>query len=47
MVTTLEGAGYTGWYVLEQDVMLDGEPAGPGPVTNVRACLDYLLEAVA
>jgi inosose dehydratase len=26
----LKGAGYAGWYVLEQDVMLDAEPA-PGP----------------
>jgi inosose dehydratase len=26
----LRGAGYTGWYVLEQDVMLDREPT-PGP----------------
>ena len=26
----LRGAGYKGWYVLEQDVMLDREPA-PGP----------------
>ncbi|TME65163.1 MAG: TIM barrel protein [Chloroflexi bacterium] len=26
----LRGAGYPGWYVLEQDVMLDADPA-PGP----------------
>ena len=31
MVATLEAAGYDGWYVLEQDVMLDGEPEGEGP----------------
>jgi inosose dehydratase len=47
LVSTLEAADYRGWYVLEQDVMLDEEPTGPGPVTDVRACLDYLLEAVA
>jgi len=47
LVSTLEAADYRGWYVLEQDVMLDDEPEGAGPVTNVRACLDYLLEAVA
>lgn len=47
LVNTLEAADYDGWYVLEQDVMLDAEPAGAGPVTNVRECLDYLLEAVA
>jgi len=43
MVSTLEGAGYQGWYVLEQDVMLDGEPSDEGPVADVRASLDYLL----
>jgi inosose dehydratase len=43
MVSTLEGAGYQGWYVLEQDVMLDGEPTDEGPVADVRASLDYLL----
>ena len=37
MVATLEGAGYQGWYVLEQDVMLDGPPDGEGPVGDVRA----------
>ena len=26
MVRTLEAAGYDGWYVLEQDVVLDSEP---------------------
>ena len=39
---SLEGAGYQGWYVLEQDVMLPGEPDGDGPVADVRQCLDYL-----
>jgi inosose dehydratase len=42
IVATLEGAGYAGWYVLEQDVMLPGEPDGDGPVVDVRQCLDYL-----
>jgi inosose dehydratase len=42
LVRTLEGAGYRGWYVLEQDVMLAGEPKGNGPVDDVRICLDYL-----
>ncbi len=42
IVDTLEGAGYQGWYVLEQDVMLPGEPLGDGPVADVRHCLDYL-----
>ena len=42
MVRTLEAAGYTGWYVLEQDVMLDGRPEDEGPVGSVRRCLDFL-----
>ncbi len=42
IVDTLEDAGYQGWYVLEQDVMLPGEPEGDGPTADVRACLAYL-----
>jgi inosose dehydratase len=42
IVDALEGAGYQGWYVLEQDVMLADEPDGEGPVSDVRQCLDYL-----
>lgn len=48
MVRTLEGAGYQGWYVLEQDVMLDDAPAdeGPdgGPLGDVRRSLDFLKD---
>jgi inosose dehydratase len=47
LVAALEGAGYPGWYVLEQDVMLDGEPVDEGPVRNVRESLEYLVGAVA
>ena len=43
MVNTLEGEGYQGWYVLEQDVMLDSEPTDGGPAADVRKSLDYLL----
>lgn len=43
MVSALESHGYTGWYVLEQDLMLtDGEPEGEGPVADVRRCLAYV-----
>jgi inosose dehydratase len=43
IVSTLQRAGYGGWYVLEQDVVLAGEPpAGGGPVGDVRASLDFL-----
>lgn len=36
----LGGAGYAGWYVLEQDVMLDHEPA-PGPPERIVRSADY------
>lgn len=48
MISALEGAGYQGWYVLEQDLMLrDGEPAGEGPVADVRRCLAFVEGALA
>lgn len=47
IVTALEGAGYDGWYVLEQDVMLSAEPEGEGPVADVRRCLAYLTGGTA
>jgi inosose dehydratase len=37
----LDRAGYDGWYVLEQDIMLDGEP-GQGPANDVGKSLAYL-----
>lgn len=43
MVEVLEEAGYAGWYVLEQDVMLPGEPSGAGPVADVRTSRDFLI----
>jgi inosose dehydratase len=43
IVASLTAAGYTGWYVLEQDTVLDAEPpAGTGPIEDVRASLAYL-----
>lgn len=47
IVEALEGAGYQGWYVLEQDVMLPGEPDGEGPLTDVRDCHRYLTGGAA
>jgi inosose dehydratase len=47
IVDSLESAGYQGWYVLEQDVMLPGEPVGEGPVDDVRKCLIYLTGTAA
>ncbi|OIV36265.1 inosose dehydratase [Mangrovactinospora gilvigrisea] len=43
LVRALEAAGYRGWYVMEQDLMLDAEPApGTGPIDDVRTCIDHL-----
>jgi inosose dehydratase len=44
LVGALRDEGYAGWFVLEQDVMLDGEPSGEGPVADVRTCLGHLRE---
>jgi inosose dehydratase len=42
LVRTLIDAGYDGWFVLEQDVMLAAEPVGEGPAADVRTSLDFL-----
>jgi len=47
MVEALEAAGYDGWYVLEQDIKLPAEPAGEGPVGDVRTSLEYLKAAAS
>ena len=45
VVDRLEGSGYSGWYVLEQDSVVEREPdEGEGPVVEVRKSLDYLRE---
>ena len=36
--------GYTGWYVLEQDTILTGEPRGEGPIVDVRTSADYVRD---
>jgi inosose dehydratase len=42
IVTSLEAAGYDGWYVLEQDTVLTGPPDDRGPVVDVEASMAYL-----
>ena len=43
IVRSLEAAGYTGYYVLEQDTILTSEPAtDAGPLTDVRRSLDFM-----
>jgi inosose dehydratase len=47
MVRTLEAAGYDGWYVIEQDVMLDGPTDGAAPSADVQASLAFLDRVVS
>ena len=49
VIRSLEGAGYTGWYVLEQDVAITGEPPAPGagPIEGVRESVEYLKDLEA
>jgi inosose dehydratase len=51
VVGRLERSGYGGWYVLEQDTVVEDEPdEGEGPIIDVRKSLAYLqreLEKIA
>lgn len=47
VITELESKGYDGWYVLEQDTILDEAPAGVGPVDSVAASADYVRSVLA
>lgn len=54
IVTSLEGAGYAGWYVLEQDTILAGDPEDPAtpkgagdPVADVRTSIAHLGEVAS
>ena len=42
IVTALRDNGFDGWFVLEQDTILDGEPSGEGPVRDVLASVAFL-----
>jgi len=42
IVGHLERNGYTGWYTLEQDTILTGEPTGEGPVADVRTSAEHV-----
>jgi inosose dehydratase len=48
IIGSVQGAGYSGWYCMEQDVMLSDEPAeGEGPRADVARSLEYLRRALA
>lgn len=42
IVKALLDDGFDGWFVMEQDTILDDEPTGEGPVHDVRASVTYL-----
>jgi inosose dehydratase len=42
IVEQLDGAGYEGWFVLEQDTILGGESDGAAALDDVRASLAFL-----
>ena len=45
LLDVLEGAGYSGWYVLEQDAVVESEPKeGEGPVVDVGKSLAFVEE---
>jgi inosose dehydratase len=47
IVGHLRARGYDGWYTLEQDTILTGEPAGEGPVAEVWASAEHLRGLLA
>jgi inosose dehydratase len=43
VIRRVQASGYRGWYVLEQDTVVETEPGdGEGPVLNVRKSLKFL-----
>ena len=45
LVETLEGGGFQGWYVIEQDAVLDAEPeAGEGPIAAAARSFAFLVD---
>jgi inosose dehydratase len=48
VIDLLEQAGYRGWYVLEQDTVVETEPReGEGPIADVRKSLAFVTERLA
>ena len=48
IMTHLIGAGYDGWFCLEQDKVIDGEPqAGIGPIEDARRSVEFIRAVAA
>jgi inosose dehydratase len=44
IVTALRSNGFDGWFVMEQDAILDGEPSDEGPLRDVRASVAFMQD---
>jgi inosose dehydratase len=44
IVTALRSNGFDGWFVMEQDTILDSEPTDEGPLRDVRASVAYMRD---
>ena len=44
IVTALRSNGFDGWFVMEQDTILESEPTGEGPVSDVRTGVAYMRD---
>ena len=44
IVTALRSNGFDGWFVMEQDTILDGEPSDEGPLRDVRASVSFMQD---
>jgi inosose dehydratase len=42
IVTALRANGFNGWFVMEQDTILDSEPVDEGPVRDVRTSVAFM-----
>ncbi len=42
IVTALRSNGFDGWFVMEQDTILDAEPTDEGPLRDVRASVTFM-----
>jgi inosose dehydratase len=44
IVTALRSNGFDGWFVMEQDTILDTEPVDDGPARDVRTSVAYITD---
>jgi inosose dehydratase len=44
IVTALRSNGFDGWFVMEQDTILDGPPTDEGPMRDVRTSVAYMRD---